>query len=79
MSICIACAVELPGVDALCPHHHTVYPDDGWAHWNRIVCDLIHRRIEPPAGDPADDAKPDSEEGLVAGLPAVAACLESVA
>jgi hypothetical protein len=75
MSLCIACAVELPNAEALCPHHDTAFANDEWARWNRIVCDLIHRGIEPP---PAD-AAPKAEE-VSALMPSdFAACMETVA
>jgi hypothetical protein len=79
MSICIACAAELPSADALCPHHHTGAPGEEWARWNRIVCDLIHRGIEPPPGDPTADAVPIREEVTAPCVAALAPCLEGAA
>jgi hypothetical protein len=39
--------LALSGRTALCARHVTTYGGD-WAVSNRIVCDLIHRRVEPP-------------------------------
>jgi hypothetical protein len=38
--------LALSGKAALCRHHTVAYGED-WAVSNRIVCDLIHRRVEP--------------------------------
>lgn len=46
MSLCASCGLQLSGDSALCPHHHCVYGDD-WAVANRIICNFIHRKIEP--------------------------------
>jgi hypothetical protein len=48
MRLCVCCAVELPDDQLLCPHHHEGFLDATWARWNRLVCDLLHRGIEPP-------------------------------
>ena len=47
MSWCASCGVALSGSAALCSLHVATYGGD-WAVSNRIVCDLIHRRVEPP-------------------------------
>jgi hypothetical protein len=52
MRLCVCCAVELPDDQLLCPHHHEGFLDAAWARWNRLVCDLLHRGIEPPRLDP---------------------------
>ena len=44
---CAACGVANPNSSSLCAHHHGVFSDE-WAVGNRIFCNLVHRRIEPP-------------------------------
>jgi hypothetical protein len=53
MSLCASCGLELPGDGGLCPHHHCVYGED-WAEGNKIFCDWLHRRIEPPKVSESD-------------------------
>jgi len=36
----------LVGDTCLCPHHDPAAPT-GWARENRILCDLLHRGVEP--------------------------------
>lgn len=45
MSSCVMCGMQVNGSSELC-YHHTTY-DLGWAIVNRIMCDLIHRGIQP--------------------------------
>lgn len=47
---CAACGSSLFGAEAergVCGHHHAVAVE-GWAVANRVFCDWLHRRIEPP-------------------------------
>jgi hypothetical protein len=48
MSLCASCGLQLSGAAGLCPHHHRVPYDEGWAAASRIMCDLIHRKKVPP-------------------------------
>jgi len=48
VSWCASCGFALSGTAALCRHHAVVYDQD-WAVANRIICDLIHRGVVPPA------------------------------
>jgi hypothetical protein len=52
MSLCAACGIERDDVLELCPHH-TCDSLDYWADGNRILCDWMHRGIEPARLDPA--------------------------
>ena len=54
MSLCASCGVPLAGDESLCLHHHSGAYSDGWAMANRIVCDLVHRRIVPSRLSAAD-------------------------
>jgi hypothetical protein len=67
MRLCVCCAVELPEDQLLCPHHHEGFLDAAWARWNRLLCDLLHRGIEPPPLERIDaaDESPVSEPALV--------------
>jgi hypothetical protein len=47
MNRCNQCGIELSGAFTLCPHHH-LHDDPGWAATNRIMCDFVHRALEPP-------------------------------
>jgi hypothetical protein len=76
--ICAACSVELSDGGELCPHHHASFAGDHWAYWNRVMCDLIHRGIEPPVL-PASEPVPATEDASLRGFAAVAVCLEGVA
>jgi hypothetical protein len=56
MSLCAFCGLSLLPREreaGLCHHHHRL-PDDAWADENRIVCDFIHRKQEPPRVLPSD-------------------------
>lgn len=46
MSLCASCGLELDSALALCPHHHAITGDD-FASTNRVMCDLLHRGLEP--------------------------------
>ena len=52
MNHCVACGYEIPIELGICPHHHA--RDPGWAQTNRIMCDLLHRRIVPRRLRPRD-------------------------
>jgi hypothetical protein len=43
---CPSCGATNPG-GGVCAHHIPGYDD--WAVRNRASCDLVHRRIQPPA------------------------------
>lgn len=45
MPRCPSCGVQSSN-EGICLHHIPV--DADWAQANRIFCDLLHRRIEPP-------------------------------
>jgi len=45
-SVCASCGITNAYDGNLCSHHQHVYGDD-WAVANRIICDLLHRGIEP--------------------------------
>lgn len=57
MTLCASCGLQLFGETPLCPHHHMIYGDE-WAAWNRAICNLIHRGIEPPPAPPGTEDKP---------------------
>jgi hypothetical protein len=78
VSICAACSVELSDGEGLCPHHHTSFPGDNWAYWNRTMCDFIHRGIEPPVV-PASGPSAVTEAVSLPPFESVAVCLEGVA
>ena len=42
---CPSCGSQADEELGLCPCH--IVPDFGWAENNKIVCDYIHRGIEP--------------------------------
>jgi hypothetical protein len=46
MSLCASCGSELSDGTSLCRHHHLSL-EVGWAQSNRMVCDLLHRGIQP--------------------------------
>lgn len=46
MARCANCTLQLLDDRELCPHHHIVYGDN-WAAVNRIMCDFLHRRVDP--------------------------------
>lgn len=46
MSLCASCGSELSDGTSLCRHHHLSL-EVGWAQSNRMVCDLVHRGIQP--------------------------------
>lgn len=43
---CCQCGSASASGTGICPYHGAAFPE-GWADENRILCDLIHRRIEP--------------------------------
>lgn len=45
VSACVVCGC--PVEDGLCRHHVDGYTGDRWADTNRILCDWLHRGIEP--------------------------------
>lgn len=47
MPLCAICVATNPAVgEAICRHH--IRPEADWAIANRVFCDFLHRRIEPP-------------------------------
>ena len=46
VSLCALCGVPNPVGDGVCAHHLPI--DLTWAAANRVFCDFLHRRIEPP-------------------------------
>lgn len=51
MSVCSLCGLSVmrsveDGAPGICDHHSAYFVDD-WATANRIVCDLLHRGVEP--------------------------------
>ncbi len=46
MPRCASCGTQSPVEDGICLHH--IATEANWAIANRIFCDLLHRRIEPP-------------------------------
>lgn len=53
MSICMICGIQRFDNDPepqICPHHvpSSKNTKDDWAKANKIMCDFIHRKIEPP-------------------------------
>ena len=62
MSLCVSCGLRLSGTRALCPHHVVPNGDD-WAKRNRIMCDLFHRKKEPPAPLPNEYTRHTDDEG----------------
>ena len=46
MPRCASCGTSNPVGEAICAHH--LRPETDWAIANRVFCDLLHRRIEPP-------------------------------
>jgi hypothetical protein len=51
MSLCASCGSELSDGTSLCRHHHLSL-EVGWAQSNRMVCDLVHRGIQPASVSP---------------------------
>lgn len=51
-AICPICGLTCPAI-GFCEHHPGAFIDE-WAASNRIVCDLIHRKITPERLEPAD-------------------------
>ena len=45
MSLCIVCGQSNPDRESFCSFHITAEED--WATANRIMCDFVHRAIEP--------------------------------
>lgn len=43
---CPSCGAANPASDGLCAHH--IATEVSWATANRVFCDFLHRRIEPP-------------------------------
>jgi hypothetical protein len=64
LDACSYCGVPLTGTGLCAYHHH--HPDDSqWATANRIMCDFIHRGIEPSRLSEPDrwgDAREEYEE-----------------
>ena len=52
MSLCIVCGQSNPDRDSFCSFH--IAPEESWATANRIMCDLVHRAIEPRRLPPCD-------------------------
>ena len=46
MHLCAVCGATNSAGDMICPHH--IRREVDWAVANRVFCDLLHRRIEPP-------------------------------
>jgi hypothetical protein len=46
MSLCVLCGVTLCGDADLCAYHLRAYAES-WAATNRIICDFVHRGIDP--------------------------------
>lgn len=46
VTLCSACGLQTNVDTSICSHHHLANGDD-WAVSNRIICDLIHRRLAP--------------------------------
>ena len=42
---CVSCGAENPPVGELCAHHVPTEAD--WSSANRIMCDFVHRGIDP--------------------------------
>ncbi len=54
MPVCMQCGQPTDGAAEICSYH--VYAIvDGWATANRMMCDLLHRGIVPPAPSERDD------------------------
>jgi hypothetical protein len=51
MATCSLCHAVLADPNGLCPHHLLV-GEPSWADANRMMCDLLHRGIEPPHPPP---------------------------
>lgn len=58
MSLCASCGSELSDGTSLCRHHHLSL-EVGWAQSNRMVCDLVHRGIQP-ARVPVREIEPEA-------------------
>ena len=46
---CASCGGRVPDYDVaagVCRHHAATDPE--WAVTNRVMCDFVHRRIQPP-------------------------------
>jgi hypothetical protein len=43
---CPSCGAANPPTSGVCAHHIATEVD--WATANRVFCDLLHRRIQPP-------------------------------
>ena len=46
MANCLQCYSETNGRNLLCPSHSIII-SDSWARVNSIMCDLLHRGINP--------------------------------
>jgi hypothetical protein len=46
MSLCAVCGSALSDDSSICRHHHLAGADH-WAEGNRILCDLLHRGVQP--------------------------------
>jgi hypothetical protein len=54
MSACAQCGSETGTDRALCSFHHDSSVWDDWAKANRIMCNLLHRGVEPERLTPAE-------------------------
>lgn len=61
---CISCGAAIVGEVPICAHHHLMMAGDDWAIANRVLCDLIHRRIEPARLPAEERDKEMSSEGF---------------
>lgn len=59
MTLCPTCGLTCPP-DGICEHHAYVFYDE-WSRSNRIVCDFVHRKIEPQRVDPEYRERLDAE------------------
>ena len=54
MGLCALCGHQTLDGGTLCGFHVAREPDK-WAAWNRVMCDFLHRGIEPPPSELGDD------------------------
>ncbi len=47
MALCAICGVTTISGEELCSYHPSAAAPEGWAAGNRVLCDFIHRGVEP--------------------------------
>jgi hypothetical protein len=47
MALCAICGVTTISGEELCPYHPSSTTPEDWAASNRVLCDFIHRGVEP--------------------------------